>query len=99
MKQEKKLREVEGWIKPVAGMMKFNVDGAAQGCPPEAGIGDALRDERGHVKILFSKSIGMGDANLAEIRTIREAFIHFIASKWNSSHSLSIESDSRNAIK
>ncbi|EOY07997.1 Uncharacterized protein TCM_022315 [Theobroma cacao] len=97
--KEENGRKVEGWCKPAQGEMKFNVDRAAKGSPREAGIGGAMRDEHGHVKIIFSKAIGIGDLNLAKIRAIREAFLLFIASKWNQSHSLIIESDSCNAVK
>lgn len=48
-------------------MMKFNVDGATQGSPGEVEIVGALQDENGCMKISFSKAIGMGDANIAEV--------------------------------
>ncbi|EOY17014.1 Uncharacterized protein TCM_036170 [Theobroma cacao] len=49
-------------------------------CPVESGIGGAVRNEGKHVKILFSKSIGVGDSNRAEILAIKEAFALFAAS-------------------
>ncbi|EOY17003.1 Uncharacterized protein TCM_036128 [Theobroma cacao] len=58
-----------------------------------------MRDKHGQIKIMFSKSIEVVDANLAEIIAIREAFILFIASKWGKTKSLIIKSDSSNAIK
>lgn len=80
------------------GFMKFNVDGAASGCPGEAGIGGILRNSVGETKMMFSKAIGRGDANLAEVLAIRQAFMMFAASNWNESHFLVIESDSFNAV-
>ncbi|EOY30361.1 Uncharacterized protein TCM_037598 [Theobroma cacao] len=53
----------------------------------------------GQVQAIFSKTIGVGDASLAEVRTIREAFLVFAASKWSQTHKLIIESDSKNAVK
>ncbi|XVE98368.1 hypothetical protein REPUB_Repub03eG0100400 [Reevesia pubescens] len=44
----------------------FNVDGSAFGKPGPAGIGEVPRDEDGSVKLLFSKSVGSTDSNLAE---------------------------------
>lgn len=52
--------------------MKFNVDG----------ISGVLRDENGLVKVFFSKAIGVGDANRAKVRAIREAFLIFSIFKW-----------------
>lgn len=67
----KKSRTVEDWKAPAGGEMKFNLDGAAKGCPGEAGIGGVRRDERSDVKIIFSKAIGVDDSNLAEVMAIR----------------------------
>ena len=47
----------------------------------------------------FSKSIGVCDSNEAEIIAIKEALLIFSASKWNSSHGLIIESDSKNTVQ
>ncbi|WRX22712.1 Ribonuclease H domain - like 10 [Theobroma cacao] len=47
-------------------------------------------------KITFSKTIGMGDESLVEVRAIREAFLIFSASKWITIHELIIESNSKN---
>ncbi|EOX92904.1 Uncharacterized protein TCM_001756 [Theobroma cacao] len=58
-----------------------------------------MRDDKRQIKVLFSKSIEIGDSNLAEVRAIREAFLILSASKWAISHSLVIESDSQNAVK
>ncbi|EOY07078.1 Uncharacterized protein TCM_021598 [Theobroma cacao] len=97
--QLKQGRKANGWATPAPREMKFNVDEATKGSPGESGIGGVMRDEHGHIKIMFSKSIGVGDANLAEIIAIREAFILFIASKWGQTKSLIIERDSSNAVK
>lgn len=40
---------------PLSGVLKFNVDGAAKGKPGLAGIGRALRDDKGVVMCMFSK--------------------------------------------
>ncbi|EOY13586.1 Uncharacterized protein TCM_032186 [Theobroma cacao] len=79
--------------------MKFNVDGAARGCPGPAGIGGILRDHRGYVKIIFSKAIGGADSNLAETMAVREALLTYSVSRWKENHKLLIESDSSNAVK
>lgn len=60
--------------------MKFNVDGAGRGGLRVVRIGGTLWDDYGNIKILFSKSVGTMDSNLAEIYTIKEAFILFTAS-------------------
>ncbi|EOY10119.1 Uncharacterized protein TCM_025497 [Theobroma cacao] len=99
MSKTKEKRAVDDWSKPATGQMKFNVDGAAQGCPRDAGIGGVLRDSDGRIKAIFSKTIGVGDASLAKVRAIREAFFVFAASKWSQTHKLIIESDSKNAVK
>ncbi|WRX26533.1 Ribonuclease H domain - like 10 [Theobroma cacao] len=98
LKCVKKTRPKVEWTNPVDGSMKFNVDGAASGCPGEAGIGGILRNSAGETKMMFSKSIEMGDSNLAEVLAIKQAFMMFFASNWNSFHSLVIESDSSNAV-
>ncbi|EOY13094.1 Uncharacterized protein TCM_031615 [Theobroma cacao] len=68
------------WIKPALSELKFNVDGAAKGCPGEIGIGGVLRDYEGRIKLQFSKSTGWGDSNLAELLAIKEAFLLFATS-------------------
>ncbi|XVF41503.1 hypothetical protein PTKIN_Ptkin01aG0284700 [Pterospermum kingtungense] len=62
------------------------------------GIG-VLKDHEGSLKLVFSKSIGDADSNLAEIKAVREAFKLFPASQWSQSHKLLIESNSLNAVK
>ncbi|EOY23054.1 Uncharacterized protein TCM_015057 [Theobroma cacao] len=97
----KKGQERKGiqWDKPRYGQMKFNVDGAARGCPRPTGIGGILRDHRGEVKIIFSKPISETDSNFAEMMAIKEAFLIFSVSRWKNNHKLLIESDSSNAVK
>ncbi|XP_021290660.1 uncharacterized protein LOC110421389 [Herrania umbratica] len=87
------------WEKLQKGSLKFNVHGAARGCPRPAGVRGILRDSSGEVKVIFSKSIGTADSNLAEILEIREAFLIFLALQWREHQQLIIESDSSNAVK
>ncbi|EOY02845.1 Uncharacterized protein TCM_017252 [Theobroma cacao] len=70
-----------------------------RGSPGPAGMRGILRDHQGDVKITFSKSVGNGDANLAEILAVREALVVFVASRWKDQYKLIIESDSCNAVK
>ena len=90
--------DVGKWDKPQQGSMKFNVDGSARGQPGKAGIGGVLRDESGSIMLVFSKSIGIADSNMAELLTIKEAFLIFCALENLSSKRLIIESDSSNAV-
>ncbi|XP_021296093.1 uncharacterized protein LOC110425486 [Herrania umbratica] len=87
------------WVKPLRNCMKLYVDGAARGSPEPVGIRGVLRDHQGDIKITFSKSVGIGDANLAEILAVREALVVFLASRWKDHYKLIIESDSSNAVK
>ncbi|WRX10455.1 Ribonuclease H domain - like 6 [Theobroma cacao] len=41
----------------------------------------------------------MGDANLTEVRAIKEDFLIFSASQWASTHVLIVESDSKIVVK
>ncbi|XVF83559.1 hypothetical protein PTKIN_Ptkin16aG0498800 [Pterospermum kingtungense] len=85
------------WSCPSFGAVKFNIDGAAQGKPGPAGIGGILRDHQGTALIRFSKSIGTADSNLAEILTIKEAFLLVTSSRWVNLPII-FESDSMNAV-
>ncbi|XVF41915.1 hypothetical protein PTKIN_Ptkin01aG0319200 [Pterospermum kingtungense] len=91
----------EGWMKIMrCPNLVFNVDGSAIGNPGAAGIRGILRDHLGRKRLEFSKSIGVGDSNLAELLAkIKEAFVLFLASPWASNCALVIESDSTNAVK
>ncbi|XVF77633.1 hypothetical protein PTKIN_Ptkin14bG0062000 [Pterospermum kingtungense] len=63
-----------------------------------AGIGGILRVCNSNIRIVFSKSIGVADSNLAERFAAFEAFKLFISSLWVSTHKLLLESDSTNAV-
>ncbi|EOY02310.1 Uncharacterized protein TCM_016825 [Theobroma cacao] len=73
--REENTRPPTTWERPGVGTIKFNVDGAANGCPGEVEIGGLLRNENGEVLIKFFKAVGWGDSNMAEYLGIREAFI------------------------
>ncbi|XP_017972812.1 PREDICTED: transmembrane emp24 domain-containing protein p24beta2 [Theobroma cacao] len=49
--------------------------------------------------IIFAKSIGIVDLNLAEVRAVKEAMMIFAVSRSNDGHKLVIESDSSNVVK
>ncbi|EOY05119.1 Uncharacterized protein TCM_020207 [Theobroma cacao] len=91
LKKAKKSRPEIEWEKTMEGTMKFNVDGAANASMGEAGIGGVQRNSRGEIRMMFSKSIGVGDSSLAEVLAIREAFVMFIASQRGDSHMLLVE--------
>ncbi|KAK6263482.1 hypothetical protein SCA6_018916 [Theobroma cacao] len=80
------------------GFMKFNIDGAARGCPSPSGMGGAMHNHEEHVKILFSKPLGHGDSNMEEILAIKEAFYLFVAFSWCCIYAFIVESDSSNAV-
>ena len=86
------------WEPSPTEFMKFNVDGSARGKPGAVGIGGVLRDCNAAVKMIFSKSIGVVDSNMAELLVVREALKMFTASQWAPSHRLVIESDSSNVV-
>ncbi|KAK6281904.1 hypothetical protein POUND7_015729 [Theobroma cacao] len=75
-------KPVARWECPPVGSFKFNTDGVARGCLSNLGIGGIVRDEKGVVKVVFSKKAGWGDTNLAEVLVIREAMVIFAASSW-----------------
>ncbi|EOY06164.1 Uncharacterized protein TCM_020977 [Theobroma cacao] len=76
---KKKVKERTGveWELPQQDQMKFNVNGTARRCLGLARIDGILRNHKGEVKVIFSKSIGSADSNLVEILVIGEAFIIF----------------------
>ncbi|XVF37032.1 hypothetical protein REPUB_Repub19eG0110700 [Reevesia pubescens] len=76
----------------------FNVDGSTVGKPDPAGIEGVLRNCGGERLLIFSKSIGLADSNLAEFLAIKEALAIFVSSKWSRSFGLIIESDSLNVV-
>ncbi|XVF28382.1 hypothetical protein REPUB_Repub15cG0024800 [Reevesia pubescens] len=86
------------WELPPPGSLKFNIDRASRGKPGPARIGGVLRENKGTVKMIFSKSIGVADSNLAELLDLREAIVLFATSRWVTSHGLRLESDNKNAV-
>ena len=83
------------WIPPPTGILKFNVDGATRGKLGPAGIGGVLRNDKGEVLLMFSKSVGIRDSNEAESLAILEALRIFSTSFHGP---LLVESDSTNAV-
>lgn len=59
-------REGIKWEVLIQGQLKFNVKGAAKGCSGATGIGVILRNEKGEIKVTFSKSISCADSTLAK---------------------------------
>ncbi|XVE56697.1 hypothetical protein DITRI_Ditri04bG0031500 [Diplodiscus trichospermus] len=70
------------WTCPPAGYIKFNIDGASSSQFGIAGIWGILRYHLSNFKLIFSKSVGFADSNLAEIMAAREAVISFSRSAW-----------------
>ncbi|XVF66465.1 hypothetical protein PTKIN_Ptkin10aG0038000 [Pterospermum kingtungense] len=81
------------------GILKFNVDGAARGCPRPASIEGILRDSSHKVLGNFNKSVDIVDSNLTKLLAVKEAIGIFSASQWVDSHCMVIESDSANVVK
>lgn len=73
---------------PYHGFFNFNVDGSVKGKQRLAGIGRALRDEKGIIKGLFSKCMGVTDSNTAKILAIAGALLLFPKPQWASTVSL-----------
>ena len=78
---------------------KKNVDGSFKGKTRPMGIDGVLRDNTTTVKLVFSKSIGVANSNVAELLAVREALSVYATSRWASSHRLIIECDSSNVVK
>ena len=68
-----KVKKSVFWNLPRRGMLKLNVDGAVRGKSGPAGIGGVLRNDKGEVLLMFSKSVGIRDSNEAEVLAILEA--------------------------
>lgn len=68
-----KVKKQEQWSPPPAGVLQFNVDGAARGKPGPVGIGGVLRNHEGIIFLSFSSSIEVKDSNEAEVLAILEA--------------------------
>ncbi|XVF49786.1 hypothetical protein PTKIN_Ptkin04bG0043200 [Pterospermum kingtungense] len=66
--------------------------------PGAAGIEGVLRNHLGCELFRLSKSVGVLEANLAELLAVREAFVIFISTVWVIDHSLIIESDSKSVV-
>ncbi|EOY23896.1 Uncharacterized protein TCM_015650 [Theobroma cacao] len=73
------------------GMVKFNVDGALRENPGQEGIGGILREEGGKVLIQFSLSVGIIDANTAEILAIKKALQMVATSRWANTDCAGVE--------
>ncbi|EOY04744.1 Uncharacterized protein TCM_019931 [Theobroma cacao] len=80
------------------GLVQVQPQWGGRGCPGHLGIGGVLRDDKGAVKMVFSKKAGWGDANLAEALAVGEAMILFATSSWANSTGIIIESDSMNVV-
>ncbi|KAK0604076.1 hypothetical protein LWI29_011762 [Acer saccharum] len=65
-----KKQAFEPWVPPVAGSLKFNVDGSSRGQSRSSGIGGVLRNNTGMVQCLFSLFVGNQDAITAELMAI-----------------------------
>ncbi|XVE55252.1 hypothetical protein DITRI_Ditri03aG0144400 [Diplodiscus trichospermus] len=64
-----------------------------------ARIGGVLRDHLSNYKLIFSKSVGSIDSNLAEIMAAMEAVFLFSRSDWVRTHKLILETDPINVVK
>ncbi|EOY03983.1 Uncharacterized protein TCM_019215 [Theobroma cacao] len=72
--------------------------GRVERIPGPARIERALRDPNGAIKLLFSKVVGVMDANTIELLATKETFMIFAASKWKEMNMVEIENDSSNAV-
>ncbi|KAK6270336.1 hypothetical protein POUND7_007441 [Theobroma cacao] len=78
--KKKKNKFMIDWVRPCFDSIKFNVDGAARGYLGATGIEGTLRGNNGNIRILFSKSVGTMDSNLAEIYAIKETLLLLLLS-------------------
>ncbi|EOY19326.1 Uncharacterized protein TCM_044395 [Theobroma cacao] len=97
--KQKPAREKSMWEAPSLGWVKFDVDGASTRNPNQTGIEGIVRNYKGDILLRFSKSMGVCDANCAEIMAVREAFILFTKILRQTHLNLWIESDSTNVIR
>ena len=82
-------------VPPLAGVLKFIVDGASRGKPGPASIGGVLLNFKGEVLISFSKPIGIKDSNEAEVFAILKTLRIYSRSFGDN---LIVESNSSNAV-
>ncbi|KAF5465134.1 hypothetical protein F2P56_015165, partial [Juglans regia] len=64
------------WSKPEQGCVKLNTDGSSLGNPGVAGAGGVIWDMHGNMLLAFSKNIGYGTSNYAELRALVEGVKH-----------------------
>ncbi|XVF06771.1 hypothetical protein REPUB_Repub06bG0079500 [Reevesia pubescens] len=95
----KNIRPMSSWEAPLPGFLKFNVDGSTLEKPGDASIMVVICNEFGTCLLIFSRSIGIVDSNVAEFLVVKEAFSIFYFSKWAGLLGLIIQSDSTNAVK
>jgi len=55
------------WQPPPHGFLKFNIDGASNGNPREAGYGGVMRDEEGNIQVIFHSYLGKATNNMDEL--------------------------------
>ncbi|XVF73901.1 hypothetical protein PTKIN_Ptkin13bG0017900 [Pterospermum kingtungense] len=84
----KSVRSKINWVYPPREELKFNIDGSFVSNTGMTGLGGILRDSEANVKAVFSKAIGKGNANFAELLAIHEAFMVFGASQWPNSKTI-----------
>ncbi|KAK0607597.1 hypothetical protein LWI29_017220 [Acer saccharum] len=88
----------EPWVPPVAGSLKFNVDGSSRGQPGSSGIGGVLRNNTGMVQCLFSLFVGNQDSITAELMAIDYACSLCVANPSLRVVNIEIVSDSLLAV-
>ena len=97
-KMKKFTRKKVDWTPPDSSSLKMNIDGTVRGKPGEGGIGGVLRDYKGRVLALFSKSMGVVDSNFTDFRAILEGLRLYMSSEWANNFNLILESDSSVAV-
>ncbi|KAL4366596.1 hypothetical protein GQ457_05G019080 [Hibiscus cannabinus] len=80
------------------GVLKFNIDGSALGKSGPAGCGGVLRVTSCRALDFFLGPLGLLDSNEVELCAIWHPLNLFSSTRWASSNSLIIESDSLVAI-
>ncbi|GMJ14509.1 hypothetical protein like AT5G65005 [Hibiscus trionum] len=96
-RRPKKVRAGLVWQPPVAGTLKFNVDGSARGKPGPAGVREVMRDADSRILALFSGPVGCLDSNVAEVKAIELAVQVVAEGVWRE-RCVVIESDSQVAL-